>query len=419
MFVVWDSGRHLRQDVLTDLQTRFRIIGVHEVIWSDGMWFANYQRFYSDLELRGVYHQLNKGKGPLLVVVVEDPNPVYDYRETGRGKREVNTRFFDAKSLYRTWSDRNGVHCGENSAETFRDLAMLLGTQYEARLREESLESTNNIVRVQRDTTGARGWSSLAELFDILNLAVEYVAIRYDRMVPDDPELSAAPIEIITADPYAVHTILSSGAYVPVRSRAGGYVEVAVAGESRRVGIRSPGDHYLDDAWMRRLLEMRSRDADGVYAPADGEEFWLLAYHCAVHGAKLSTPVRQQLRHLAPIATPTLDADLFNDKADQVKILQVLVECLRARNLDFPVPLDIAVGYGSAASRPGILNTSLVSRTRRRAASALWKTRARLETVYYWLRDHFLSAAPWLGDLKRVLSPARPAANDMNHAGNS
>ena len=68
LFVVWANARHLQDDILAELGRRFRISGVRELYWTRQLVTANFQRFYSDLDLRGVYHRLNKGAGPFLAI---------------------------------------------------------------------------------------------------------------------------------------------------------------------------------------------------------------------------------------------------------------------------------------------------------------------------------------------------------------
>ena len=147
LFVLWPNSRSTaEQRILDDLRERFALRRVFEVHWTPHRVRANYERFYSDLEVRGVYHLLNKGTGPFLAAVIEDRSPVLEPRMTSRGRRTVNARFVDAKSRYRDWLGGLGVHCGETCWETQRDLTMLLDGHGWSLLRHQ---------------LGLRCWSSL------------------------------------------------------------------------------------------------------------------------------------------------------------------------------------------------------------------------------------------------------------------
>ncbi|MCP4036533.1 MAG: hypothetical protein GY733_06325, partial [bacterium] len=53
LFVLWDVARVQEQRILADLGSRFELLQVHEVHWSPDLVATNFQRFYSDLDVRG------------------------------------------------------------------------------------------------------------------------------------------------------------------------------------------------------------------------------------------------------------------------------------------------------------------------------------------------------------------------------
>ena len=101
LFVLWDAVRSHESEILADLERRFGVVSVTEVEWTPGRVERNYERFYSDLDVRGVYHVLNKGAGPLLAVVLWDPDPIVEVRGTSRGPRDVTAHFLNARLRYR------------------------------------------------------------------------------------------------------------------------------------------------------------------------------------------------------------------------------------------------------------------------------------------------------------------------------
>jgi len=211
LFVLWPNSRGSEHRILADLRERFVLRRVFEVHWTPSRVRSNYERFYSDLEVRGVYHLFNKGSGPFLAAVVEDRSPTLEPRMTSRGRRTVNARFVDAKAQYREWMGSLGVHCGETDWETQRDLTMLLGQQLRDRLLEDPHAWNDCIEVLHRDVSGADGWSSAGEMFGALGHGVDYALL--------DGEDSAAAVvsggkqvQILASQYHPAHTILSARA---------------------------------------------------------------------------------------------------------------------------------------------------------------------------------------------------------------
>ena len=159
VFVIWDGARVADDAILADLARRFWLRAVYEVHWTPELVQRNYERFYSDLDVRGVYHLLNKGTGPFLAAVLVDRSPSLEPRMTSRGRRTVNARFVDAKLQYREWLGGLGVHCGETAWETRRDLTMLLGPQVRDQLLGDAVAWDGRVEAMHRDLSGADGWN--------------------------------------------------------------------------------------------------------------------------------------------------------------------------------------------------------------------------------------------------------------------
>ena len=178
LFVVWEQARRDEREILADLARRFRLIQAYEIRWTPALVRRNYERFYSDLEVRGVYHEINKGAGSFVAATLIDPHPVYDRRQTSRGPRTVNTNFHDAKLEYRDRVGHLGLHCSESAAETRRDLVMLLGLDVCQLDVEVPLEPWDGQVeRIEIDIAGPNGWDSESDLLRSLNAFASYVVL--------------------------------------------------------------------------------------------------------------------------------------------------------------------------------------------------------------------------------------------------
>ena len=398
LFIVWARARHLQDEILADLRGRFRITSVRDIHWSPRLITANFQRFYSDLDLRGVYHRLNKGDGPFLAIAVVDDTPEFDIRETGRGRRQVLSRFMDAKSLYRDWSGGIGIHCGETAWETERDLCMLFGIDETARPAAGNASWDGSIPALHRDLTGAGEWQSSEELFGILNRATRYVAINY---VDDDLPGAAGreiDIDILTTDYYAAHTVLDSGRFPRLKFAHGGRVPVRLGRRRAAVGLRFPGDDYFDEAWARRLLDNRVLDDRGFYRLPDEEIFWVLAYHGLMHEPRLGEHMRQRLLSMAVARGLTEWEACLREGGDTASMR--MRSLLAARGISCPEPLDRAVVFrhGGYAGRKDLKYAA------QRCAGAIDAARravgSRVQAAYWPLRDGLLLRAPWLRKVK-------------------
>ena len=54
LYVIWSKGRHQEARILEDLGSRFEIRQVFEVEWSGKYAVDNFQRFYGDIDVRGI-----------------------------------------------------------------------------------------------------------------------------------------------------------------------------------------------------------------------------------------------------------------------------------------------------------------------------------------------------------------------------
>lgn len=394
LFALWPNARKQEQQVLNDLGARFDILGIYEIEWTPRLVAANYQRFYSDLQLRGVYHANRKGTGKFLVIPVRDPKPEFKECMTSKGSRLVNANFLDAKMLYREWSDDLNVHCSETVIEANRDLTMLLGTNAEDTLARRH-EWPGTLVSLRRDISGAEGWSSLEQMFYVLNNAVEYVVLNSDVIRSGDSE---TPIELATGDYYGLHTILSNRRYLPLLPEEGCTLPVLIAGKRRMIGLRFAGDRFIDPDWMQDLLANRVLDSEGYYRADEPNHFLITAYcACALRGGPLN--LREFLEHAPP---PSGRFGAVRDFRSPAELQRLVRRELDERSINHTKPLDPTVCYKD-------LSKDMIAADDRFAALKLSAARFRarcgeyLAARYWWVRDGIIFYAPWISQARNAL----------------
>ncbi len=396
LFVIWPIGRSCSGPILDDLAHRFEILDLIEVTWSDHLVRRNYERFYSDLDVAGVYHELNKGRGPFLAVAVRDENPAVETRPTSRGMRPVSANFVDAKNRYRDTLGNMSVHCGENEWESTRDLAVLLGltpTQLAAAQPIDGLAPTRSI---HRDPTGSDGWSSLTEMLTFLAPIVPYVAIG-------GPDPADGPIQLMTSELHTLHTIIDGRPVDGHPRPVGGRFLVTIAGGAVPLDIRPVTSGFVDERWARAVLGDRRPDEDGIHRAPPEHDLAIRAYLAVTRRRRLTAADLRTVQTLsqapavpgsgAPAVTALVDTDhretglgqVPDPELDRRAAADIVTRFLDRHDYRFVQPLDPTIVVHRADDTA--------------AVAAVRQLRARLATVWIRARGHglalYLRARTW------------------------
>jgi hypothetical protein len=408
LFVIWGHARAAEDRIVTDLADRFEVLHVYDVHWSRSLLMRNFRRFYSDIDVRGIAHLYKKGAGAFLAITAVDHQPRFEERMTARGMRLVNSRFLDAKVIYREWTSDLVVHCGENEWENTRDITMLLGEDPRSHLARSSRRWDGLVERLDRDIVGARGWPSARELFRVLNETVRYAVLE-----PDDPvaalDAGASSVELLAGPrsglPSTVPTILNADPRFLSLPDVGGRYGVSVGGRSVTVTIRHIGDQLLDARWEADLIARRELDPRGWYRLSTADAAEVRGYRALMHrtGPDRSHLGAVALEARAAGASPRVIAAL----ADPGRLPAPIDEFLAERGYAHVRPLDLRIPYRYEAlgvPRPALRR--LVDRARLGARLAVRSVTCPLRFVYLEARDRILLAAPWAREVRRTVARA-------------
>jgi len=379
LFVLWSNGRHVEDRILADLERRFELVGLYEVVWSAEHAVQNFRRFYSDLPVRGVYHALAKGRRPFLAAVVLDRHPEVAERDTSRGRRVVNAHFLEAKTEYRQWAGELTIHCTETPFETRRDLTMLLGTNAPF---PESLAADARPGRPERlvkDPVGAGGWTSEAELIEVLNRSVAYVMTGAPGHGTPGDLLHRPGVSLLTDDYLTLHAVLD--ARPRVARPHGGPFRVRIGGRWVDVRLRFVGDGFYDAAWAADLLASRRQDGTGPYRPSEEDGFAALVYDGYAHPPGRSEHDGARLTRLASEAGIS-DWPATSTSAQAVDAW--MERWLEARGYTSVEPRDPSVLVRGRSSLP------------RRLSWWVDRVRHAVRGTYWRARDQVLLRAPWI-----------------------
>lgn len=401
LFIIWEKARSQQDRILSDLERRFELLRVYEIHWTRALVAENFQRFYSDINLRGVYHALAKGAGPFLLITLIDPQPAFELRETTRGKRTINSRFLDAKMQYRAWTGEFQVHSSETPWETIKDLGNTLGVDTQAYLEAVQTPWSHTVEKLNLDIAGARGWGSMSELFGVLNRSVTYAALHYEAPLPNTRQDDGSQdIDLITDNYRAIHALLNTG-QPPNTVSNGGSFPITVNGTKFRIGIRFVGDRYFDPQWQKDILASRVLDSRGFYRPSDRHCFETLAYHALVHKP---APTSEDKQRLAISAEKLGINGWTQDALNEPRRMKTLLDgLLQDRGYSYVKPIDNTVFYNLASiERDQPLLRLLTTALRRRSAILSRRATIPILAAYWHTRDRLLLHVPWLRSVKQA-----------------
>lgn len=124
IFIIWQNGRYLEQQIIADISTKFELQQVFELSWPMRDFHYNLAKFYGKSLPKGCRKEKECGCGDFLVVVVQDNQPHYE------GGKNKNMK--DAKALYRQmYGGQNFIHCSDTQQEGLDNLAYLTGLKPE------------------------------------------------------------------------------------------------------------------------------------------------------------------------------------------------------------------------------------------------------------------------------------------------
>lgn len=282
LFVLWSNAKSRQKEILADIATRFKIIGIHSIMWEKERFSANLTRFYGESLPTNSNKERHCGNGLFTLVVVLDENPLYRIRRTTKGLRTVNVNMFDSKEMYRHWlGGGHLVHGTNDEKESKHDLVLLTGYakgDYLKRvsgLREPFGESFSLMP-------GEHGWKDVHQVFYILNETVEYLVLRnFSGLYSTRERLIHNDVDILTTNRFLAQLALNSRPLYKSKRRVRNIV--TIGSQDIFFDIRYIGDNYYCEAWERDMIGGRYLDSNGYYRPSAEHFLYALLYHALLH----------------------------------------------------------------------------------------------------------------------------------------
>lgn len=307
-FIIWNSALDNKEQIIAKVAAHFRILKMLLVSWTKEKFSENLTSFYEE-DFRGSLHHLReRGVGPFLVVVAEDPDPHYHMQLTRRGMERVNSKAFYLKQAVRDEITHTfNFHSSINEAETRNNIVKLTGRSLDDFLNATPLDCDLEVI--ERDCPGVNGWSGLRELFCVLNECMPYVVLRNFHALPDQHRMSVeGDLDLLVQNLPAFLCILQ-----PQRDKGDNAFRffnwMDIGDQNILIHPKFVGDNYYDKAMQQRMIDSRERNASGIYVPNSEMYFWSLLYHGLFHKENYA----KYLGDLARIA-PQIGVSLRNDK---------------------------------------------------------------------------------------------------------
>jgi hypothetical protein len=392
MFVLWEKSIDQWKTIRQDLEACFRVLHVTRITWTPQCVDDNFLRLYgmaptgSTPEEPVSKRSQTVGGGPFLLLVVEDPAPVYVYDRTFSKKVElVNRNVAQAKARYRAMTGGGfKVHSSNSLGEFFRDCTLLLGAETVQALLTRREAWRGDALPLSTDLAGAAGWPSLNALFEHLRRTCPYAVLRNFESLPERLPDGDADLDLLCRDAPDLAAIANARVVV----EAGGKFacETVVAGQALSLDLRVVGDGYYDDRWELRMLQAAQTHGGCVNVLSNDDHFFSLLYHAKVHKRTVSEAYRCRLPALA--AELGLQAYRGADFADDKVAAGLLAGFLVSRDYRCTTPLDVWVHCNGAfierLNGEGLIWERERERDRTRAAAmlarapVLWRFRRRL-----------------------------------------
>ena len=328
LFIIWSNARKEEKRIINDINKRFEIMNIFEIEWDKDIFSKNLTRFYGVNLPKNSDKESHCGNDKFLLIIVKDNSPIYSYRKTSKGKKYLNVNLFDSKTMYRSWTGRHMVH-GTNDKEEFsHDLMLLLGKNLDDYLKE--YEHNDKIQYIKNNIVGERCWSSLEQVFYVLNSTIPYVVLRNFDKLPEIYEIGIhSDIDILCDNRDNISKILN--ALPEKKSKKRSRYMVKINDNIVYMDFRYIGDNYYDEKWEKEILKSRVKNKC-FYIPSHDNYCYSLLYHVLVQKNFIAEDYMDSFKKLF--------------KTDDINILkEKLAKFIKENNYEYLDPIDFSVYF--------------------------------------------------------------------------
>lgn len=282
VWIIWSEARKFETEIINEITKKFEIVKKYYVTWPKERFGVNLSAFYGDQFWDEPFQVFTRGTGEFLMLVCRDMHPCYESRMTGRGIKNVNVNSFELKQKIRGGIIKNmAVHAANDTAETKRALALILGRSLKDLLADGAFDGTDESI--EKDVEGVDGWENLEHLFYILNESCEYVVLRGFDDLPGRHRMDVqGDVDLLVSDLQAFLVFLNP--YYEIKKNAFRFMNyIDLKDQNILIHPKFIGDNYYSYEFEREIMHSRKRNDAGIYIPSEEMLFWSLLYHGIFH----------------------------------------------------------------------------------------------------------------------------------------
>jgi len=321
IFVIWENGRSSEEFLLEEIKKKFIIKDVYEIKWSKENFPYNIRRLYGPGKVGDIFKKTKScGTGPLLLMIISDPNPRFGKRRTLKGMSQVNINLFDNKIIYRKKTGKGyAIHSSVTDKETNDDLVLFLGKNTEDVKKSLSEKWDGVVKKVESDLIGQNGWKDFMQLFYVMNSSINYVILRsFENLHDEFSNYKHNDIDILTDDIVRIPYIANGGKTSFINKFS---PLVKIDNRDIPFDFRFTKEGYYDEKWANNILQRRVL-YNGFYVPTKEDYFYTLFYHMIFHQKRINEEYKKKLICLSnELGINEISEKTFNDLNEARKFL--------------------------------------------------------------------------------------------------
>lgn len=297
LFIIWEKGRYAEQEIINDISLNFEIIQTFSITWTPYLVSTNYSRFYDTKLPSNSQKEVYAGRGEFKLIVVRDSNPVYDYRDTSKGKAIVNTRMFDAKAKYRELTGGgHKIHGTNDMLELKHDLVLLTGLSLDDFLNKYDNKEIQNDIKLTQDLVGTLGWKSFDELFYVLNECNDYLVLRNSENISLQYfEENNGDVDLLVKDRNRCLYLLGDLSVVSSEYKEDS--KVSIDNKIVLFELYETGQNVFHKSFEKHLFDKKIKKQNMFCLPFE-LEFYTLLYHALLFHKNLSEKHKSRIKNI-------------------------------------------------------------------------------------------------------------------------
>ena len=346
ILIIWSNAVYKKDYILDDLKKHFTIFGVYKIHWDSENFLENYTTFYAHSLKRLSYSQLvstlqkkiaHCGNDDFYLITFKDPYPQFKERETSSGNRIVNINVFDKKKEYRELTGGgHRVHSSDDAWETNKDLTLLFGLNTKDFLQKYSVPCNKDIY-IKKNCEGVGGYTSIQQLFYVLNNTIEYCVLRNHECLPDEYTVKGhGDIDLLVENKNYMTYL--TGAKPVFKESYRVYHTIMIDNKEIPFDFRYVGDNYYDRPWEEDILKTRVLQKNTFYTPDPIHQYYSLLYHAYIQKKEVKEDYLPKLNKYAAVLNETYNSD-------RQSAIDQLDSFMEKNQYEFVRPIDKTVAY--------------------------------------------------------------------------